>query len=277
MSRGRLSAATMRRARLLAERVATLTGGRRYRRFVIIGVARTGSTALVSLLNAHGQALCFGELFRQPDAIGWDVSPWADRRDERMLRLYRTEPLRFLERAVWRRHLPWRRAVGFKLFHYHAREAPFKAVWDYLRDDCDVAILHLKRRNLLAQYLSLQLAHRTNVWVTTDEAGSASAPIRLEPDACARHFADVRAQEAQADRFFAAHPVLQVTYEDLAADRIGVMDRVAEFLGLRRRLVDTPLRRQRRTPMAVAIANFDELAASFAGGPWAAFFDAAEG
>ena len=42
----------------------SVTGGRDYRRFVIVGVARTGSTLLLNLLNTQPSVLAFGELFR---------------------------------------------------------------------------------------------------------------------------------------------------------------------------------------------------------------------
>ena len=44
----------------------------------------------------------------------------------------------FLEQAVFRR---WPRscsAVGFKIFYYHACQAPHSAVWDYLRADRNI-------------------------------------------------------------------------------------------------------------------------------------------
>src|SRR5688572_26178109 len=103
----------------------SLGGNYSYRKFVIVGTARTGSTLLIELLNSHSQALAFGELFRSNDSIGWDVPPFVKRQDAKTLSLYRSDPNLFLKKHVFRR---WPRnilAVGFKLFYYHAREHPY--------------------------------------------------------------------------------------------------------------------------------------------------------
>src|SRR5262249_42817629 len=80
-----------------------------YRRFIIVGSARTGSTLLTSLLNAHSQALAFGELFGEEGAIGWDMAPFLDYQGPRLLALYRSDPIAFLQRKVFRR---WPKEYG---------------------------------------------------------------------------------------------------------------------------------------------------------------------
>jgi LPS sulfotransferase NodH len=257
--------------------VRTLFGGRRYRRFVIVAIARTGTTALISLLNAHSRAMCFGEIFRRPEEIGWDIRPYAGLHDARLLDLYKRDPAAFLRQAVWRR---WPReiaAVGFKIFYYHARTPPFAAVWDILEQDREIAVLHVKRRNILSQYLSLQLAHRTNVWAVTAPSARPADPVTLDPAACERHFVEVRAMEDEADERFARHDSLSIDYEDLAADKTALMERVTTFLGLRMEALSTPLVRQRTRPLSEAIANFDELKAAFDRTQWAGFFTDARG
>src|SRR6478752_6510831 len=110
----------------------SIVGNLKYRKFVIVGIARTGSTLLTSLLNAHSQALVFGELFRSHDAVGWDIPPFTSYQSPTLLTLYRSDPLAFLNKKVFRR---WPRrygAVGFKLLYYHARTPPHSIVWEYL-------------------------------------------------------------------------------------------------------------------------------------------------
>lgn len=240
-------------------------------RFVIVGTARTGTTMLISLLNAHSQAMSFGEIFRSPDAIGWDVSGYAKPENQDALVIYRHDPLRFLQKTIYRKWKPGQRAMGFKLFYYHARETPFSAIWDYLRTETDIRIIHIKRRNILAQYLSLQRAHLTNQWTDHDSSGTAES-LHLSVEDCRRHFIWVNAQEAETDTFFVHHPLLQLEYEALIADRDGQMRRVQDFLGLDRQHLKPGTRRQRRRPLSTEIANYAELKAQFAGSEWAAFF-----
>lgn len=250
-----------------------LGGGRAYQRFVVVGVARTGSTLLLDLLNAHAQVVAFGELFRGDGEIGWDRWPFRTHQSARLLRLHASEPLEFLETAVFRRWPRTIAAVGFKLFYYHARAGRQTAVWDYLRSDPDLAIIHLKRANILEQYLSLRLAHATNVWSTLRSATPAE-PIRLSPDACLRHFEEVRAGEEACDAFFAGRRLHTITYETLVADRSAVMDGVTAHLGLRPGPLKAKVVRQRTRPLSSAIANFEELQDFFAGSAWEGFFHA---
>ena len=253
--------------------VRSLAGDVSYRRFVIIGIARTGSTLLVDLLNAHSQALTFGELFRAPDAIGWDIAPFSSWKSEALLALYREDPLAFIRRRVFRR---WPRsigAVGFKLFYYHAREYPHSMIWDYLRDDKEICVLHIKRRNILEQYLSLRRAHLTDVWSSAQPDHQPASPLHLDVEACRRHFGEVRAFETECDAVFSRHSMLPVFYEDLAACKEAEMLRIQRFLGLDEAPLDTRIKRQRTEPIAQAISNYEELRQAFAGTEWAAFFD----
>ena len=252
--------------------VRSLAGTSRYTRFVIVGIARTGSTMLINLLNAHARALAFGELFRKPEAIGWDVHPYTDYRSERLLTLYQSDPCRFLEKAVFRKWPRGQQAVGFKIFYYHAREAPYSAVWDYLARHSNIRVLHIKRRNILAQYLSLQLAHKTNVWSTIHPVARETQPVRLEIEDCRKHFAWVRSLEEEADAFFAGHEMLQVVYEDLLADQTAEMSKVQEFLGLREQRLSARTVRQRTVPLPRAIANYGALKEAFSGTDWEDFF-----
>jgi LPS sulfotransferase NodH len=250
----------------------SVLGGHRYRKFVIVGIARTGSTLLLNLLNAHRGVLAFGELFRGDGRIGWDTAPFLRHQSPRLMRLLETRPLDFLEREVFRR---WPReigAVGFKLFYYHARDGAQAAIWDYIRSEPEILIIHIKRLNILEQYLSLTVAHATNIWSTSGRPAAAADPIRLDPDDCRQHFEKVRAYEGDCEAFFAGRQVETVTYEELVADKSGVMRRICAQLGLPAEPVEARIVRQRRQPLSHAIANYEELRACFAGSLWEDFF-----
>jgi LPS sulfotransferase NodH len=253
-------------------RARSLLGRRDYKRFAIVGVARTGSTLLLHLLNAQSRVIAFGELFRGDGAIGWDTPPFLTQQSERLRRMQEAQPIEFLETAVFRR---WPReigAVGFKLFYYHARSGPQAAVWDHLRRQPDLALIHIKRRNILEQFLSLRLAHATNVWSTARQPGRTPDPMRLSPEECLRHFEKVRAQEEACDRFFAERPILTLAYEDLVTDRASAMQSVAAHLGVPFEPVEARIVRQRTQPLSRAIENYDELREFFAGSAWEIFF-----
>jgi len=250
----------------------SIAGRSDYRRFIVLGTARSGSTLLTGHLNTHSQALAFGELFRSPDAIGWDMAPFLTCQGPRLLALYRSDPRAFLRRYVFRR---WPRnyaAVGFKLFYYHARSGPHAILWDRLAADEDLLILHIKRRNLLEQFYSLQLAHMTEVWSITRPQRERPPAIRLEVEACRKHFAWVRDSQQACERFFGGHKVKEVHFEDLVENPGREMAAIQAFLGLRAEKTSPRTARQRTRPLSELVANYAELKSAFATGPWAGFF-----
>jgi LPS sulfotransferase NodH len=254
-------------------KLRSISGTSRYRKFVIVGTARTGSTLLINLLRGHSQVRVFGELFRSPEAIGWDVKPFATLQSFDVVSLYRADPVAFLENHVFRR---WPRpcgAVGFKLFYYHARTPEHSVVWDYLAADPEIRVLHLRRRNLLAQYYSLRLAHQTNSWTKAAVPKGDPAPMRLGPQECQDHFGWVRALEEECAAFFGRHDVYDIWYEDLVAEQEQTMTGIQEFLGLARYVAKPTIARQRTTPLRLAIANYDDLSKALHETPWSVFFD----
>jgi LPS sulfotransferase NodH len=254
--------------------IRAVGGHQDYTKFVIVGIARTGSTMLLDLLNNNSKVLAFGEIFRRATEIGWDIRPFGGPYDRRFLDLYRSDPRAFLDRIVFGRWPRSVRAVGFKLFYYHAQEPPFSDVWQRMIADSEIRIIHLMRGNILAQFLSLKLAHRSDVWSMTRATAGKAEPIRLDPDGCARHFAEVRRYERECEQKFAAHPLLRVHYEDLVRAQDREMERVLEFLGITPESGSrTKLVRQRTVPLPEAIENFAELREVFHDTEWAGFFE----
>jgi len=254
-------------------RLRSLSGKSHYRRFVIVCIARTGSNWLVDLLNSHSKVLAFGELFRSNTAIGWDIPPFRNYQNTRLIHLYRSDPIAFLDKQVFRKWPANYSAIGFKLFYNHASESPYSMVWEYLRRNQDIAILHIKRRNLFEQYVSLTLARETGLWVKTGSSDQEQVPVRLKIESCQQHFIWVRNLELEAARFFNDHHVLDIHYEDLVRDIGFEMQRVQNFLGLLPEQVSSTMRRQKNAPLSQMISNFDELRQAFADTGWSEFFD----
>jgi LPS sulfotransferase NodH len=244
-----------------------------YTKFVIVGIARTGSTMLISQLNNHSQALVFGEIFRSLDSIGWDVPPFSSYQNQKLLTLYRSDPIAFLEKHVFRKWSSNHKAVGFKLFYYHARTSPQSAVWDYLVQQPEIRVLHIKRRNVLSQYVSLQLAHKTDIWSSTRTFSQDPQCIELDIGECQNHFAWVRSLEEECENFFKNHKVRTVYYEDLARDSNEEIEAVQKFLGLRHETVSAQTVRQQTRPLSQVISNYAELRDACMGTEWENFFE----
>ncbi len=248
-----------------------ITGHQAYVRFVIIGTERSGSNFLRGLLNAHPTAVALGEIFREHGTIGWDIRGYP--RSRKTLALIEADPVAFLRQTLFRRYPKRLRAVGFKLFYHHARDDTWRSVWDYLKTDREIRIIHLKRKNMLKAYLSRCRANRTGSWVNTHGAEEAAVSVPLDYEDCLDSFERTRRHEQACDTIFSRHDKLELTYEELASDYVEQIYRVQTFLGLAPSPVEPTTFKQSREPLSRAISNYAELRRRFSDTPWADFFD----
>jgi LPS sulfotransferase NodH len=247
-----------------------LPGNDHYVRFIILGRSRVGSNFLRGLLNSHSQAHVFGEIFQNKEEIAWAMPGYRQTAGD--LQLFRQEPVQFVEDKVFHKFSPQITAVGFKIFYYHAQDPQWTPLWQYLQNDRSIKVIHIKRRNILKTHLSRQRAVQTDRWVNTSGEGRRSAPLSLSFEACLQDFQETRSWEEQYDATFHDHEMLEVIYEELAADNAAIMQRVQSFLGLQPETLTPETYKQSSAPLSEAIANYGELKSRFAGTPWHAFF-----
>ena len=247
-----------------------ILGHTRYTPFIVLGRSRVGSNLLRGLLNAHPQVLAYGEVFRDTRAQDWDHTGYFQAASDAAL--LQGEPVRFIEARVFGRYPRGVRAVGFKLFYYHARDGAQAGVWPCLLARRDLRVIHLKRGNLLETHLSRKRAALTGQWVNTSGQQERAVTLSLDFDEMLADFQQTRAWEADCDRAFADHPLAQVQYERLAADYVSEARRLQEFLGVEPRAVAPSTFQQSRQPLSATITNYHELKARCAGTPWSDFF-----
>jgi LPS sulfotransferase NodH len=247
-----------------------LVGHSDYTRFIILGRSRVGSNLLRGLLNSHSQISVFGEIFQNEKAIGWAMPGY--RQSGRLLQQFRHQPVALLEEKVFRRFPPHIAAVGFKIFYYHAQTEHWKPVWEYLRSQTAIRVLHIKRRNILETHLSRKRAAMTDVWVNTTGQKDGQPTVTLNYDECLADFTQTRECENSYDRFFSDHPLMEIAYEDLSADISGCMAQVQAFLGVDHEVVMPVTHKQAMRPLSSSISNYTELKERFAGSPWESFF-----
>lgn len=248
-----------------------LGGHRDYTPFLLLARSRTGSNLVRGLLGSRSDVRLFGEVFKRADSIEWGADALPVR--GRALALYRHDPVKFLWTYVLGNQPREIRAVGFKLFYYHAQTDPVQAIWPALKAMPGLRILHLTRGNVLRTHLSRALAERSGRWVSTSAERQPTDPIVLDYQACLKNFVQTRAWEESAREFFRGQAMLEILYEDLAADPSRIMAEVQRFLGLDVRDLQPETCPQAGQPLRAAIANFAELEASFRGTPWAVFFE----
>jgi LPS sulfotransferase NodH len=138
-----------------------------------------------------------------------------------------------------------------------------------LEADTTLRVVHLRRRSLLRQYISLRRALAGDAWAQPGPP----APLRLSAADCREAFERTTQQAANAEAAFARHPVHRLWYEDLCADPARVLAAVAGFLGLADRPVRPSVPHGPPAPLRECVENLDALRGAFGGTPWAAQFD----
>jgi LPS sulfotransferase NodH len=241
-----------------------------YTRFIILGRSRSGSNFLRGLLNAHSQIIVFEELFKNPDTIGWGLDGYPQ--GGRTLQRFQSDPVQFVEQDVFKKLSERIKAVGFKIFYYHAHGTRLEPIWDYLKDHTEIRVLHLKRRNILKTHLSKKRAELTDSWINLTGTHEQIPEITLDFDECRADFEQTRTWERSYDEFFESHRKLELFYEDLAPNYAERMKNVQEFLGVDYENVQPQTYKQASRPLSDSIANYLELKRQFKGTPWEEFF-----
>ena len=252
--------------------------GRDYTRFILLGRPRSGSNLLLLALRQQPSVQTFGELLLEP-RVRWDRKMGFERRH--WIEHAYDEPQEYLSDVVFRDNPTKIKAVGFKLFYHHVRKDPQKKVWQFLNEDRDLHVIHLRRRNLLKIVLSRKLADRSGEWrLLGSQAGAPTGisnqphPVHLDYDELQHKFAKMKAVEERRGAYYSKHPVLNLWYEDLADDFAAHSRMIQEFLELDPLPLKPMTRRQTKRPLDEQIENYAELKKSFAGSQWAGFFEA---
>ena len=246
-----------------------------YCQFIIIGRGRTGSTLLRTSLANHGQVMMYGELFRIPGQVVWN-SKFGNESDQTQESVS-ADPEEFLDTKVYRSYPKNIKAVGFKIFYYHAENGDWKRVWNYLAEKKELHIIHNKRRNILETQLSDKRAWQTGQWADKKKSGDKNnqqplAAIHLDYEELKLWFTLTRDWENNIDSTFSDHPKIDVYYEDLAQDYSAELDRIQKFLGLNMKEINPITRKQARGTLTEQISNYSALKAQFKGSPWSEFF-----
>jgi len=260
--------------------------------FVIVSFARTGSTYLESLLSSHPDLLTFREifgvrksypgyrglvylhtLFHKPNAHhAFRVLLYKNIRLIRAM-VFELPVQDFLESLLFGAYPSTIKSVGFKYHLYHGRRLP--ELKDYLCEHKEIKIVHLIRKNYLHMLVSEKLAQASNQWELKDNTANRSRDIRvvLKKDECENTFCQYREQENKAKTQFADHNIYTLDYEDLIHKQETILDKVQEFLGVKKQRLSSSLKKQRTRKLSEVIENYDSLKYSFQGTRWSGFFN----
>lgn len=229
-----LSKNAPRQDRAVAHPSADRAGRKRNDKFMISCTARSGSSMLSTLLNSHPRLLCHGEILAAPQE---SAGPYHELRKQGAaiddwLRKYRQEhPAAFLYDVCF--NPAGHQCVGFKFKMEESLAEAYKLFRDLLVADTDVKIIHLRRKNMLDKYISLQMTKQSGVFsVRSSKQRPQLRPFVVDiPDLIAYVREDRQRYEAAAE-LFRHHRCLHVTYEELCESRSEALAKVQDFLEL---------------------------------------------
>lgn len=226
-------------------------------RFVILFPGRTGSTFLVSALDAHPDVEAKGEVLDGLRPKGVEAQrAWVER--------YLRGP------AIGRS-----KAIGFKtkLRDVLDQDAFTAAVESY-----NTRIIVLDRRNdvkhAVSRITARVLRDRTGRW-NRYEGSEALGLLQIDADDFASRLSAVE-EEKETIRSYVAgldRPHLQIDYEDLCLDPPATFKKVFEYLGVRSVPVAGATLKNTSDDLREVISNFDEIRTAYVGTPYESMFD----
>ena len=229
---------------------------------IILTTQRTGSTFLVECLASHPQVFCLGEMLvgghvRIPDLVY--RSRYATKA-YRVLTSGAVFPTRMMERYFARATKP---VMAFKAMYNH-----ISLPWTrrYLRDHTGIRILHLRRHNLLKQYVSHELIHvrRDKHWDPHTTEPIAPTAIAVSSELALNYMRRIRAEYAEHEKMFERHARMQLSYETMIDGQALQRDlghKVCEFLGIADQPMHSKLVKMNPVDLRSMVTNYDELAA----------------
>ncbi|MGB3472581.1 MAG: sulfotransferase [Erythrobacter sp.] len=149
-------------------------------RFLIIGLPRSGSTYLATLVHSHSDAYCAGEIFNPFAIVGLG---WKETEPQKLVARDES-PCTFL-REFYEQHENRAAAVGAKFMIGHHPE-----ILSMIEREKDIKIIYIHRDNKLAQSASWFKALKTRQWAAIDSSVVNHEVLQAWPRELARQARD---------------------------------------------------------------------------------------
>ncbi|MEX2123284.1 MAG: sulfotransferase [Woeseia sp.] len=242
---------------------------------IILTSQRSGSTFLHSCLDAHPQIKGYGELLR-----GGNLQPRKPLlRNRKLTKAYcyirarAWNPERIMDTYFGRNEAP---IVVFKAMYNHADN---RRVRRYLAEHEEIRVIHLRRENLLKQYVSKVLMVKKRgerPWQphTTYKIPVVSA--RISPRRAIDEMCRVRNSFMDFERLLSRHKRIEVVYERLFNGPTlsnEAWAAVSELLEIEPANATTDYIKINPNDLRPMVENYDELAAALAGTEFAKYLD----
>jgi hypothetical protein len=190
--------------------------------FIITCAARTGSTMLRYMLDGHPEITCHGEVFTvrgisrglKADKRPYGLSPLYDHLSQEFKS---NTIIDFIPKHLLNRSDEKSKASGFKFKTDEYFNPAFTEVANYVRSNNEIKVIHLKRRDLLAQYIShLMVKEKKSKTVEFKEGKSSpGVAITISISRLMNFMEDVVSREEKILEELQDHDTIEVHYEDI--------------------------------------------------------------
>lgn len=210
-----------------------------YTKFAIVCQPRTGSNWLHTLLNSHPHIFSHGEILRRTLENSKSLNDLS------------------VHSLVFGNYQEQIKAVGLKLFYEYSNNSGYAKSYQEILDDENILIIHLTRKNVLAQYISLIKAERTQIWSESSKLKGTTA-IELDVDGYNIFNKDNSELKNKVREKFKHHQVLELSYEDLTMNLNKTLLKIQLFLHVRQKNLFSLLQKQSETSLKDQIINWKD-------------------
>lgn len=245
--------------------------------FFLLSSQRTGSAFLEQCLNSHINVLCQGEILLGYGEFYHGFPPAILRRYRRLRTLWQAvssgailNPKKTME-SCWGSKSS-EECKAFRLMHNQIQRD--YRVKRYLKDLLNVKIIHLRRRNLIKQYVSLELMHnqskygRFSAHVTTQPE---LVKINIDSSKALAYINKIYDQRKESLTLMEHLDYIELDYEDIirgGALSEEAVSTLADFLDVQDdRMVSSQVK-MNSSNLREVIANFSELELFFESSPY---------
>lgn len=225
-------------------------------RFVLFGRGRSGTTALVSLLDLLPTVHCEGEI------------------------LHDYVPFPYVH-VLGRSKRCTASTYGCKILSYQVRDVQqgLSSPKDFLRtlhDRDGFRILYLRRSNLLRHALSNIRARRESFHEKKTDAPRTQSTLEVDPNLVTEWMRSSEDLHQYEQRLLAGVPHLSLTYEEHMRDPDAhqkTVNSICEYLNVESAPVEAPYRKLAPRSLKEGIANYEELADHLGDTPYAKYLE----
>lgn len=210
-----------------------------YTKFVILCQPRTGSNWLHTLLNSHPQIFSHGEILRRTLENGNTINTLS------------------LQSLVFNHYQKQIKSVGLKLFYENFNNTDYIKPYQEIVDDENILIIHLTRKDILSQYVSLLKAEKTQVWSQSRKLNR-SKGIQLDIEDFELFKKDDFELKNRMRKYFKNHKVFELSYEDLTSNLDNTLLKMQLFLHVKPIKLFSLLQKQSVTSLKEQITNWKD-------------------